>query len=162
MGSFNRLVAWATDLEAPEDAWREAERMPECDHCARCLNACPTKCIKAGRRMVRAEACLTHVNESEEPFPEWVDSAWVNALMGCMRCQAACPKNRPHLEPEAWKDGFDEGETALLLDGAPLENLPERTREALKKLSMLGITKPARFPGTLKSCLNGNRPEGEH
>jgi epoxyqueuosine reductase len=28
MGSFNRLVAWATDLAAPEDAWQEPERMP--------------------------------------------------------------------------------------------------------------------------------------
>jgi len=137
MGSFNRLVAWATDLQAPKDSWQEAERMPECDHCARCLTACPTRCIEAGRRMVHAEACLTHVNESGEPIPEWVDSGWVNAAVGCMFCQAACPKNRPYLEPAVWEDGFDEAETALLVGGAPLASLPERTREALKKLCML-------------------------
>jgi epoxyqueuosine reductase len=137
MGSFNRLVAWATDLTVSEDSWREAERMSECDHCKRCLDACPTGCIEAGRRMVHAEACMTHINESGEPFPEWVDSAWVNAMMGCMSCQAACPRNRPYLEPVDWEDAFDEEETALLLGRAPLESLPERAREALKKLSML-------------------------
>lgn len=137
MGSFNRLVAWAIDLPAPEDSWQEAERMPECDHCARCLKACPTGCIEAGRRMVRAEACMTHINESGEPFPEWVDSAWVNAMMGCMACQAACPQNKSFLEPADWEDSLDEAETALLLGRAPLESLSEKTREALKKLSML-------------------------
>ena len=153
MGSFNRLVAWLTDLETPEDAWQEAERMPECDHCTQCLKACPTGCIEVGHRVVHADACMTRINESGEPFPEWVDSAWVNAAVGCMSCQAVCPKNKPFLEPADWEDSFDEAETALLLGRAPLESLSEKTREALKKLSMIGYYKTGALSRNLKILL---------
>jgi hypothetical protein len=56
---------------------------------------------------------------------------------GLHGCQAACPQNKPFLEPADWADSFDGAETALLLDRTPMESLPEKTRQALKKLSML-------------------------
>jgi len=154
MGSFNRLVAWATDMEAAGDSWGEAVRMPECEHCHQCVKSCPTGCIDPEKQLVNACRCLTHMNESSEPIPEWVDSSWHNALVGCMACQIACPANRAFLEPAPWEDAFDEDETALLLSGAPADNLPDRTREALKRLDLTGYYEGGALGRNLKLLLD--------
>lgn len=153
MGSFNRLVAWVSDLEAEADSWQEARRMPECDHCRRCLDACPTGCILSERRLVNAKTCLTNLNESDTPFPSWVDGSWHNALVGCMACQSVCPKNKPFLQPETWPDSFDEDETALLLSEPAVEGLPRKTWESLRNLSMLGYYKAGVIQRNLKILL---------
>lgn len=137
MGSYNRLVAWVSDLDPEEDTWQEARRMPECDHCRRCLDACPTGCIRPEQRLVDAETCLTNLNEFGKPFPDWVEHSWHNALVGCMACQSVCPKNQPYLKSAAWPYSFDEDETALLLSDPSEESLPRRTWKALQDLSML-------------------------
>lgn len=154
MGSFNRLVAWVSNMEAAGDPWGEAVRMPECDHCQQCVKACPTGCIDPDKKLVNACNCLTHMNESSEPIPEWVDPSWHNALVGCMACQLACPANRAFLEPEPWEDAFDEDETALLLSGVPLGSLPERTREALKRLDLTGYCEDNALSRNLKLLLD--------
>jgi len=154
MGSFNRLVAWASDMEPAGDPWVEAARMPECDRCRLCVKACPTGCIDPEEALVNACGCLTHMNESGDPIPEWVDPSWHNALVGCMACQAACPANKAFLEPAPWEDGFDEDETALLLSGAPLESLPERTRAVLKRLDLAGYYEGAALSRNLGLLLD--------
>lgn len=118
-GSSHRLTAFFTDLPCGEDQWQERTMMVGCETCRACLEACPTGAISDDRFLLRAEKCLTYLNEkvSGVAFPGWVDPGAHNALIGCMRCQRACPYNR---EVQGWAEvrgGFTEEETAYLLDG---------------------------------------------
>ena len=128
--------------------------MPECDHCQQCVKGCPTGCIDPEKQLVNACRCLTHMNESSEPIPEWVEPSWHNALVGCMACQMACPANRAFLEPEPWGNTFGEDETALLLSGVTADSLPGRTREALKRLDLTGYYEDGALSRNLKLLLD--------
>nr|NIN66000.1 FeS-binding protein [Anaerolineae bacterium]NIN96171.1 FeS-binding protein [Anaerolineae bacterium]NIQ78003.1 FeS-binding protein [Anaerolineae bacterium] len=96
MGSFVRLVAFYSDLPGEEDEWRELTAMEACEKCTACLRVCPTGAITDERFLIRAERCLTFLNEKpgDVPFPAWVDPSWHNCPVGCMLCQKMCPENR--------------------------------------------------------------------
>lgn len=136
MGSFNRLIAWVTDMPC-EDSWQDVKRMPDCDTCHACLRNCPTKCIDAERYLLHAENCLTHLNEYGGEFPDWVDSTWHNAIVGCMHCQTVCPQNRQYSKTVEIRDVFTEEEVSLLLKGPELSKLPEHTRNTLQRLDLI-------------------------
>ena len=135
MGSYHRLVAFYTDLPCDEDLWRKPVMMQECEDCDRCRRACPTGAIPKDRFLLRAERCITFRNESLEPFPDWIDPGWHSCLVGCMRCQKACPQNR-HCPPDVIELGtFTEEETHLLLQSGG-EALPD---VLARKLGEMGI-----------------------
>jgi epoxyqueuosine reductase len=134
MGSFYRLAAFYSDLPCQKDSWREAQMMAACENCSACLRNCPTGAISADRFLLHAERCIVYHNEQpgDVPFPRWMDPSWHNCLIGCMRCQNVCPQDK-----ELWQwveEGaeFSEQETALLLEGGPLEQLPAATMEKLE------------------------------
>lgn len=118
-GSFHRPAAFYSDYESPVDNWQDKRALPLCDRCTACLDACPTKAIRADRFLVSAEKCLTYLNEksSDIPFPRWVSPSSHNALVGCMRCQVACPYNKKHNDWYEDREEFSEEETAYLLGG---------------------------------------------
>jgi epoxyqueuosine reductase len=133
LGSFHYPVALISDLPCPEDTWQETQMMERCQNCQACLRACPTGAITAERFLIHAERCLTFRNEKpgSVPFPEWLDPAWHNCLVGCMICQRACPENKEFL---GWiEEGaeFSEEETALLLGKVPPDQLPAALMEKL-------------------------------
>src|SRR5690606_41793793 len=60
----------ALPISCHEDQWQELEQLSGCDGCDACLRACPTGAIAEGQFMMRAERCLTQLNEKDtsEPF----------------------------------------------------------------------------------------------
>lgn len=124
MGSFHRLIAFYTDLPIANDTWLDPLLLDECSGCNACSKKCPTGAIAPDRFQLRAERCLTYHNESSEPFPRWIHASWHHCLVGCMICQNCCPVNK---DVRSWKELFAEftdKESALLLNGAAIDELP--------------------------------------
>ena len=138
MGSFHRLMAFYSDLPCEQDHWQESIMLEDCENCSVCLNSCPTGAINSKRFLLRAEKCLTFLNESSGDFPEWLNPSWNECLVGCLRCQRVCPQNRDLLDWIQPGAEFSKEETTLLLDGAPLEKLPAETMKKLERLDMMG------------------------
>jgi epoxyqueuosine reductase len=137
-GSFHRLTAFFTDYPCPEDQWQEPQILPKCQECRACLKACPVGAIAEERFLIKAERCLTYLNEktADHAFPEWVDPSWHNAIVGCMHCQRVCPYNKDVL---AWSEDRGESteeETGYLLRG---EFSGERAAKIGRKLRRLGL-----------------------
>jgi epoxyqueuosine reductase len=134
MGSFHRLATFYSDLPCPEDTWREPSMMETCQNCSACRQKCPTGAITAERFLLHAERCITFHNEkpADAPFPAWMDPSGHNCLVGCMTCQRVCPQNKDlrSMEEEA---EFSQEETALLLQGLALDQLPAETAEKLER-----------------------------
>ncbi len=138
MGSFMRLTAVYSDMPCESDQWYEPKVMKHCLGCDLCQNACPTGAIAKDRFLLRAEKCLTYYNEKEGkiPFPAWIKPEWHNCIIGCIRCQAACPENKPYLGQIGETAEFNEEETKLLLKGTPPEQISPTTMEKMKLLSL--------------------------
>ena len=136
LGSFFQLVGVLSDLPCPEDAWERPRMMERCRSCEACLRACPTGAISQDRFLVHAERCITFHNERRGEFPAWLDPAWHNCLFGCMRCQNVCPENKAVLAWVEEKEEFTEEETRLLIECAPIGELPASTVEKLCRLDM--------------------------
>jgi epoxyqueuosine reductase len=139
MGSFFQLAVFCSDLPCAEETWREPRMMDRCRDCRICLTECPTGAITSDRFLLRAERCLVFHNERgpDFPFPDWIDPAWHNCLMGCMLCQQFCPANEAFRDWFEGDEAFSEGETALLLRGASSGQLPASTRAKLERLGLL-------------------------
>jgi len=137
MGSFFQLVGALSDLPSPGDPWGSLRMMERCEACMACLHACPTGAIAQDRFLLHAERCITFHNERSAAFPAWIDPAWHTCLLGCMRCQSACPENRGVLSWVEEREEFSEEETRLLLACAPLETLPTSAVERLRRLDIL-------------------------
>lgn len=136
MGSFYRLIALVSDMPSDLDTWQNIQRMPACNNCRACLNSCPTKCIDINSNIIHATKCLTYINESSEPFPDWVNPSWHNALVGCMRCQLACPQNKNYTSIKNFEDILTEAEINTLLKMNDFTNLPKATQDTLEKLNL--------------------------
>ena len=136
MGSYHRLFTFFTDMPCDEDHWRETAVMPECSKCSACAGACPTGAIERQRFLIHAEKCITYLNEREADFPEWLDKSWHNAVVGCMKCQAVCPKNREFADRAENEALFKEEETETILRKVPLEQLPHPLKQKLDRLDM--------------------------
>jgi epoxyqueuosine reductase len=139
MGSFLQLVAVYADLPCQKDGWQEAQMMKSCQNCYACRQNCPTGAIPSDRFLLRAERCIVFHNEKkgDVPFPAWINSSWHNCLFGCLHCQRVCPQNKKFLHWIEEKEEFSQEETALLLEGAPRDQLPVATARKLERLELL-------------------------
>jgi epoxyqueuosine reductase len=135
MGSFLQLVAFYSDLPCQKDNWQEAQMMKSCQNC-------PTGAIASDRFLLHAERCISFHNEKrgDIPFPAWMDPSSHNCLVGCLHCQRACPQNRKFLRWIEEKEEFSQGETVLLLEGVPRDQLPATTMRKLDHLDLLEDT----------------------
>jgi epoxyqueuosine reductase len=136
MGSFFQLVGAFSDLPCEYDPWREPKALDRCATCVACLRHCPTGAISADRFLLRAERCLTYHNEAAGDFQAWIDPSWHHCLIGCLRCQTACPENRAVAEWFEDRAEFSEQETALLLRRVPLDRLPADTAAKVRGLEI--------------------------
>jgi len=141
MGSFYRLATFCSDLPREPDEWRDPKAMERCERCSRCVQSCPTGAIDPERFLLRAERCITFLNEKpgHVAFPGWVDRAGHNCLIGCMHCQRSCPENRAVLDWYEEGVKFSEQERELLLGGVPSAELPARLVEKLERWDLLEL-----------------------
>jgi epoxyqueuosine reductase len=137
LGSFVRLTAFLSDMPSGNGEWLEPQVMKECDKCKACLNGCPAGAIVPDRFLIHAERCITLHNEWSAEFPEWIDPAWHNSLVGCMKCQLICPVNKPFVKWAEEGEAFNEAETLLILNGVPLDRIPPETVHKLNRCYML-------------------------
>jgi len=136
MGSFLQLVGAFVDIPCESDPWREPRMLDRCESCVACMRLCPTGAITADRFLLHAEQCLTYHNEAAGDFPDWIDSSWHHCLIGCMRCQSACPENKPLLGWCEDRAEFSEQETALFIQRVPFDRLPAETATKMKGLEI--------------------------
>jgi len=151
MGSFHRLTTFYTNAPLFEQGWQEPRMLDQCRTCTACVKKCPSGAIPTDRFLLRAEKCITFHNESEAPFPEWIDPSWHNCLIGCMICQNICPVNKPFVGRIVDEATFSEAETELILRNVPKDNLPPETQEKLECIGMLEDFKP--IPRNLRALL---------
>lgn len=153
MGSYLVLAPYYSDIPCGEGGWSEINQMDECTGCRACLNACPMGAIRTDRFLIDNEICLTNLNEGAGyPFPDWVKPSAHNCIVGCHRCQTACPADKGHSDKIVELAEFSEKETFILLEGAPKEQLPE---ELLKKLETLNLVNYlGALPRNLKALLD--------
>ncbi len=152
LGSYCRLTAFYSDVEPGEYTWQEPKVLPDCAGCRLCVEACPTGAISDGSFMVKAELCLTYLNEkpAEAPFPGWVAPSWHNAIVGCMICQKVCPANREAIGWVEDRGEFSEEETEYLLKGDFSDK--GRAGKMDSKLKVAGLDISG-FPRNLKVLL---------
>jgi epoxyqueuosine reductase len=136
MGSFLQLVGAFSDLTGDRDPWRRPKMLDRCVSCTACLRHCPTKAITKDRFLLHAELCLTYHNEAKRDFPDWINPSWHHCLIGCLRCQYACPENKGL--PGWFEDRaeFSEQETKLLIQRVPPDRLPAETAVKVKSLEI--------------------------
>lgn len=140
-GSFHRLAAFYVNFPCEEIPWDKKKVMESCSSCDECLKHCPTGCIRAETFLVRGEKCLTFHSESNRSLPDWVDPAWMNALVGCMRCQSICPENKAFLSRiETWET-FSRYETAALMAARVPEQIPGPVSSKLERWGLEGYLK---------------------
>jgi epoxyqueuosine reductase len=137
-GSYIQLCGYVTDVRlAPVELEAAGPRfLDQCEGCSACRRACPTRAIDAERMLLRAERCLTFVNENPGEWPDWVPSRAHRCLIGCLLCQRACPAN-PKLTVEETGLCFSASETRALLDSDPVGDRREETG-IRAKLAWLG------------------------
>ncbi len=137
MGSFYRLAAFYTDLPCLEDNWGELVIMERCEKCNACGKVCPTNAIPSDRFLVRAERCLTFLNEGQGEFPQWLEPSRHHCLVGCLYCQKVCPVDKDFLKMIEEGPSFSHQETESLLQGRPRHRIPEKTIAKLEKLCLI-------------------------
>ncbi len=86
--------------------------------------------------MIHAERCLTFHNEAADDFPDWIDPFWHHCLIGCMRCQTACPENRKVLNWFEDRADFSAQETDMIIKRIPFDQLLAVTAVKLKSLEI--------------------------
>jgi len=91
-GSYCNFEAYYTDIVC-EDEKHSFEIMDDCDSCGLCIESCPTGAL-GGEQIIDTTHCLTMLNESDAPMPDWLSPSVHHALVGCMRCQEICPVNK--------------------------------------------------------------------
>jgi epoxyqueuosine reductase len=136
MGSFLQFMGAFSDLPCDDDPWREPKALDRCESCVACMRHCPTGAIASDRFQLYTERCLTYHNEAASDFPSWIDPSWHHCLVGCMRCQTACPENRPVRDCYVDRAEFSEEETALLVQRIPLDRLSAETAAKVKSLEI--------------------------
>lgn len=134
MGSYHRLAAFYTDAPISEDHWQKPQMLDRCRTCTACLKKCPSGAISSDRFLLHAEKCITFHNESERPFPEWIDPSWHNCLIGCMICQDVCPQNPKSVRRTVHVATFSEEETEQILANVPKKDLDPKTAAKLTRI----------------------------
>ena len=142
-GSYMQLYGFWTDAKLPKmqpDGGVEPSLLPQCENCSICWSVCPTDAIREDRVLLRAERCLTFINENAGDWPEWLNSTGHHCLLGCLECQRACPAN-PDLPIEHTGLVFSDDETHSLIstDHPPEEAVAAGIRSKLEWLGQPAI-----------------------
>ncbi len=138
MGSFYRLETFFTDIPVDDEVWQDIKIMDRCSSCTICADKCKTGSIEKDGTLIDASKCITYYNEIEGEFPEWINSKWHNAIIGCMDCQMECPENKNYIESNDEIVVFSDEETQMITDDTEFDSLKASTKEKLKTISVVG------------------------
>lgn len=155
MGSFALLSTYFSDLPFEGGVWKEAGHMDQCGNCKICVACCPTGALSNDRYLIKAERCLTYLNEfTGTDFPVWVKPEDISCIIGCMHCQSHCPANRGFMDSMEVLAEFNEEETGLLMNDDRIDTLPDVMAEKLERLNLLCYTSilPRNIRALLKSA----------
>jgi epoxyqueuosine reductase len=136
MGSFHRLELFFIDYPFDIDDWQEEKMMRACNGCLLCTKICPNNCIREHDFVIKAEKCLTYLNENAGKFPDWVSIKSHNALVGCMKCQIVCPVNRNYIKNNDKGISFSEKETEIIIKVLKDDPINSNVIEKLKYIDM--------------------------
>ena len=90
-GSYFFLVEILLDLEMEPDVPFATDH---CGTCTRCIEACPTNCIRPDRT-IDARRCISYLTiELKDEIPVELRPLLGNWVFGCDICQMVCPWNR--------------------------------------------------------------------
>jgi epoxyqueuosine reductase len=155
-GSLIELDAYFSDIPFKQDyVWREVVNMELCDTCPICTSNCPTGAILKDRFLIDNQMCLTAINETgTDDFPEWVPKSAHRRLVGCMRCQELCPKNKSVFERIEGAIEFSDDETEMLLSGTEYEELPPELAAKVDLCEMKRFYKS--IPRNLRALLDNS------
>lgn len=91
LGSYFFLAELFIDHQIEPD---EPFKTDRCGTCRRCIEACPTGCIRSDRTL-DAGACISYLTiENKGPIPRTLRHAMGNWIFGCDICQIVCPWNQ--------------------------------------------------------------------
>jgi epoxyqueuosine reductase len=120
-------------------------RTDHCGTCTRCIEACPTRCIRPDRTL-EAGRCISYLTiELKDDIPEDLRPLMGGWIFGCDVCQQVCPWNRFAQRPDP---AFQPGE------GIPLPVLTEElrlTREEFNRKFKNSPVKRAKRRGYLRN-----------
>lgn len=92
-GSFCAVHAVQTDFVCEADRSKEKK---ECPQCGNCIAACPTNAVRVSgflrERCIRNDMCERSIPPKSGQF--------IYQLLGCERCQLACPYNKGEMGEE--------------------------------------------------------------
>lgn len=91
IGSFFFIGYVLTDLKFEKFIpYKDSEfKNTLCEHCTRCIEACPTSAIGEGE--FRPMRCLSHLTQTKKPDPNLEGK--IKTFYGCDICQKVCPYN---------------------------------------------------------------------
>jgi len=145
LGSYLFLAEVLLDLDLPADP---AFTSDHCGSCRRCLDACPTGCIRPDRTL-DARRCISYLTiELRGSIPPELRSAIGSWGFGCDICQQVCPWNvrfaAPTQDPEFQPRPLLRSPRALdLLRLAPEEFPRALQQSALKRARRSGLLRNA-------------------
>ncbi|MCU0286608.1 MAG: hypothetical protein MUF15_09430 [Acidobacteria bacterium] len=149
-GSFHMLVTYYSDMPCTcdNDTWQEPGIMPRCRTCSACAKSCPSNAISKDGFLIQQDRCITLYSgySGGLDFPAWLEPSWIECLIGCMKCQRACPENHEYVKWIEKNETFSEEETLLLRKGLTEQDMPASIRDKLERLGLI------RFFG-LPKCL---------
>ena len=139
MGSYVLLTTYYSDIPASENQWEPIRQMTICSNCNACVKNCPSAALSKNRFAIHAENCLTYHNEfwGKAEFPEWIPPNAHNCLIGCLKCQMACPENNTFLSMYEDIKVFNEEETEAVLGKKALNELPAELVLKLENSNLL-------------------------
>lgn len=90
-GSYFFLAELFLDLNLEPDV---SFRADHCGTCRRCIEACPTGCIREDRTLDSSRCISYQTIENKGPIPHFLRPQLGNWIFGCDICQQVCPWNR--------------------------------------------------------------------
>jgi len=115
LGSYFNLRAFYTDVPCGGgNETRPMAFLDGCGTCGLCARNCPTGAIGANP-VIDASRCLSQYNEVEGEIPSWIPASAHHTIISCLRCQEACPANRPLADMRLHSLELSETETRELL-----------------------------------------------
>jgi epoxyqueuosine reductase len=156
LGSYVRLAVLESTVELPSSRTVSGTgQLAACEGCDHCRNACPTGAVSSDRFLLRAERCITSVNERPGEWPSWIPASAHNCIVGCMVCQEICSCNDGIMKVRDTGVVFTREETRALIDGAWEKTVASDSIRA--KLEQVGILGYAEVMSRNLAALAGSR-----